>query len=139
MLLFYVVTIAIAVIALLLTLVVLLQSGQGGGLAGIASGGAARQVLGTRQAPDLLERATWTLGAALIVLCLLTNFTVSRGGEAGPQAPVTQPGQTQMPPGGNSQGIEPGGNSQGVQQPEAPAQQQENPPAESVPDDGGEQ
>ena len=138
MLFFYVVTVAIAVIALLLTLVVLLQSGQGGGLAGIASGGAARQVLGTRQAPDLLERATWTLGAALIVLCLLTNFTVSRGGGA-PQAPVTQPGQTQMPPGGNSQGSEPGGNSQGVQQPEAPAQQQENPPAEPVPDDGGEQ
>jgi len=66
----------IALIAAVLILVILLQSGQGGGLAGIAQGGAARQVLGTRQAPDTLEKATWTLGAIFITLCVITNFFV---------------------------------------------------------------
>ena len=66
----------IAVIAAVLILIILLQSGQGGGLAGIAQGGAARQVLGTRQAPDTLEKATWTLGAIFITLCVITNFFV---------------------------------------------------------------
>jgi preprotein translocase subunit SecG len=66
----------IALIAAVLILVILLQSGQGGGLAGIAQGGAARQVLGTRQAPDTLEKATWTLGAIFITLCVISNFFI---------------------------------------------------------------
>ena len=72
----------IAVIAVLLTLVVLLQSGKGGGLAGIASGGATTQILGSRQAPDVLEKATWVLATAFIVLCILTNFTIDQGTQA---------------------------------------------------------
>jgi preprotein translocase subunit SecG len=66
----------IAILALLLTLLVLLQSGKGGGLAGIAAGGATTQILGSRQAPDILEKATWTLGSLFIVLCILTNFAI---------------------------------------------------------------
>jgi len=69
--------ILIAVIAILMVLVVLVQSGSGGGLAGIASGGATTQILGSRQAPDFLEKATWTLATAFIVLCVLTNFVSS--------------------------------------------------------------
>ena len=64
----------ITLIALLMAIVVLLQSGKGGGLAGIASGGQTTQILGARQAPDFLEKATWTLGTAFIVLCVLANF-----------------------------------------------------------------
>lgn len=71
--------IVIALIAIAITLVVLLQSGRGGGLAGIASGGATQQILGARQAPDVLEKATWTLGTLFIVLCILTNFAIDRG------------------------------------------------------------
>ena len=67
----------IGLIGILLTLSVLLQSGKGGGLAGIAAGGATTQILGNRQAPDFLEKATWTLATAFIVLCILTNFTIS--------------------------------------------------------------
>jgi preprotein translocase subunit SecG len=66
----------IAVLGIILTLVVLLQSGKGGGLAGIASGGSTTQILGARQAPDILEKATWTLGTLFIVLCILTNFAI---------------------------------------------------------------
>lgn len=69
--------IVIGIIAVLITLVVLLQSGKGGGLAGIASGGTT-QILGARQAPDVLEKATWVLATLFIVLCILTNFTINR-------------------------------------------------------------
>lgn len=87
----------IALIAALLILVVLLQSGQGGGLAGIASGGATRQVLGSRQAPDVLEKATWFLASILIALCVLSNFFI---GTDQPEESIiqqrAQQGQTQQ-------------------------------------------
>ena len=66
----------IVIVAVLLTLVVLLQSGKGGGLAGIASGGQTTQILGARQAPDFLEKATWGLGTLLLALCFVAPFLV---------------------------------------------------------------
>jgi len=73
--LFGILVVLIALIALLLVGVVLLQSGKGGGLAGIASTGTT-QILGARQAPDVLEKATWVLGGLFILLCVLTSFTL---------------------------------------------------------------
>ena len=73
----------ILIVALLMALVVLLQSGKGGGLAGIASGGQTTQILGARQAPDFLEKATWSLGAIFLVLCVVTTFFVPRAGSGG--------------------------------------------------------
>ena len=66
----------ILVVAVLMAIVVLLQSGKGGGLAGIASGGQTTQILGARQAPDFLEKATWTLGSVFLFLCVLTTFFI---------------------------------------------------------------
>ncbi|HLA64513.1 MAG TPA: preprotein translocase subunit SecG [Rhodothermales bacterium] len=71
---FWFLIVLILIDALLLSLVVLLQSGKGGGLAGIASGGQAQQILGARQAPDFLEKATWTLGGLFIFLSLIASF-----------------------------------------------------------------
>ncbi len=73
---FILLIVIIGLIGLLLGVIILLQSGKGGGLAGIAAGGATQQVLGARTAPDILEKATWTLGALFILLCVLTNFTI---------------------------------------------------------------
>lgn len=94
--------IVITVIAILMAIVVLLQSGKGGGLAGIASGGQTTQILGARQAPDFLEKATWTLGAAFIVLCILANFFTNPTEaqrsiiqQGGADAPIENP----LPPG----------------------------------------
>ena len=109
----------IALIAAVLILVILMQSGQGQGLSGIASGGATRQVLGTRQAPDMLEKATWTLAAVFISLCVITNFFIDSGGEesviqqrAGDNP--TQQGQTPGPGQGGDAAPLPGqGGSQG--------------------------
>lgn len=81
--------IIITLIAAVMTFLVLIQSGKGGGLAGIAAGGATTQILGARQAPDVLEKATWVLAALFIVLCVLTNFAI----DDGPQRSVIQ-GQT---------------------------------------------
>lgn len=72
--------VVISIIGVLMTLGILLQSGKGGGLAGIASGGATTQILGSRQAPDFLEKTTWTLGGLFIVLCILTTFTIDTDG-----------------------------------------------------------
>lgn len=94
------IVIIITIIAILITVAVLLQAGRGGGLAGIGGGGQATQVLGARQAPDFLEKATWTLGTAFIVLCILANFFVDPTEERrsvieGAQIPMEQP----LPPG----------------------------------------
>lgn len=91
--------ILIALIAAVLILIILMQSGQGQGLSGIASGGATRQVLGTRQAPDMLEKATWTLAAVFISLCVITNFFIDTGEQESviqqrAQDNPTQQGQT---------------------------------------------
>ena len=88
--------ILIAIIAVLMTIVVLLQSGKGGGLAGIASagGGGASQLLGARHAPDILEKSTWSLATAFIVLCILTNFFIDRSGQ---QQSIIQQNATEAP------------------------------------------
>lgn len=74
--------VVISIIGVLMTLGILLQSGKGGGLAGIASGGATTQILGSRHAPDFLERTTWSLGGLFIVLCVLTTFTIDTSDSA---------------------------------------------------------
>ena len=86
---FIFIIVVITIIALLITFVVLVQSGKGGGLAGIAAGGATQQVLGARQAPDVLEKATWILATAFIVLCILSNFVIDDS-SSGPANSVIQ-------------------------------------------------
>lgn len=91
-----------------MAIAVLLQSGKGSGLAGIAGGGGgggATQLLGARQAPDILEKATWVLATLFIVLCIGTNFFVDTAETResviqtqGQQLPVTPP--TATPPAG---------------------------------------
>jgi preprotein translocase subunit SecG len=100
---------------LLLAAVVLMQAGQGGGLASLG-GGATSQVLGGRQATNLLTRMTWWTGGIFMGLALvLSLFSSSRGGATGAsevqkrlrQGPPVQqtapqtgiPGLTPPPPG----------------------------------------
>ena len=110
----------IALIAAVLILVILMQSGQGQGLSGIASGGATRQVLGTRQAPDMLEKATWTLAAVFISLCVITNFFIDTGEQESVIQNRAQEGQTEQqgtpaPGGGGSEPAPLPGGGQGGQ------------------------
>lgn len=64
-----------------LGVVILLQSGKGGGLAAMGGGAASSMtegVLGGRQATTLLTRATWTGGTLFMVLSLVLSIMSSR-------------------------------------------------------------
>ncbi len=65
-------TILIIIVCILLTLLVLIQNSKGGGLTSGLSGNA--QLMGVRKTTDFLEKATWTLAVALIVLSLVINM-----------------------------------------------------------------
>jgi len=70
------ISILIIIVAALLALVVLAQNPKGCGLAAGFTG--AQQIGGVQRTADFLEKSTWTLAAALMVLCLLS--TANRGG-----------------------------------------------------------
>ena len=71
---------------LFLAVVVLLQSGKGGGLAAMGGSGTVPTdgILGGRQATNLLTRATWTSGTIFMVLALVLSIMSSRA--SGPQS-----------------------------------------------------
>jgi preprotein translocase subunit SecG len=66
---------------LVLAVVVLLQAGQGGGLASLG-GGTADLVLGGRQAVTILHKASWVTGALFMLLALLLSISASHRGTA---------------------------------------------------------
>ena len=65
------ISILIIIVCLLLILVVLVQNSKGGGLA--SSFASSNQVMGVRKTGDFLEKATWTLAIALLVLSLVST------------------------------------------------------------------
>jgi len=65
-------TVVIIVICILIILVILIQNPKGGGLGGSFGGVSSNTMGGARKAADFLERATWGLAIALLVVSLLT-------------------------------------------------------------------
>ena len=63
-----------------LSVVILLQSGKGGGLAAMGGSGSTMTegILGGRQATTVLTRATWISGSAFMVLALVLSIMSSR-------------------------------------------------------------
>ena len=78
---FTVLAVLVILAAVLLTAVVLLQNGKGGGLASNFVAGNA--TFGVRQTADLLEKITWGLAAFILVLSILSNFTFKNAGKSG--------------------------------------------------------
>ncbi len=109
--LFTLLIVVILIVAILMSIVILLQSGKGGGLAGIAAGGQATQILGARQAPDFLEKASWFLGSTLMFLCFIAPFTI--GGDRqrsilqdnATDAPVEAPALNPLAPSAGAPGV----------------------------------
>jgi preprotein translocase subunit SecG len=64
--------IVIVILAAILCFIVTIQNSKGGGLA--AGFSSSNQIMGVRKTTDLLEKTTWTLIAAIVVLCVLTAF-----------------------------------------------------------------
>ncbi|MBK6731759.1 MAG: preprotein translocase subunit SecG [Bacteroidetes bacterium] len=74
---FTVILIIILVICVILSLTVLIQNPKGGGLSG-TFGGAATQMFGYKRTSDDVEKITWGLAIAIILLSLATAaFTPS--------------------------------------------------------------
>ena len=74
--LFTILTVLVLLASGLLTLIVLLQNGKGGGLASNFVAG--NQTFGVRQTTDILEKITWGLVTFVGVIAILINvFTLS--------------------------------------------------------------
>lgn len=80
-------SILITVISVLLMLVVLIQNPKGGGI-DASLGGGAQQLFGASRSTDVVEKATWVLAGALILLCIAAVFVVGTGVTASDLPPL---------------------------------------------------
>ena len=92
--------------AMILATAVLLQAGQGGGLASMGGGAGTETIMGGRQATTLLTKVTlWTAGIFLFLALVLTFMSQSgtqvrsvlegQGQQPAPVAPTPLPIETQ--------------------------------------------
>jgi preprotein translocase subunit SecG len=70
------VSVLVILVSILLILIVLVQNSKGGGLASNFS--ASNQVMGVRKTADFLEKATWTLAGALLVLSFISVMVLPK-------------------------------------------------------------
>jgi len=97
---------------LFLTVVILLQSGKGGGLAAMGGSGTSMTdgILQGRQATTVLTRSTWIAGTAFMVLALVLSIMSSRS--AAPSSiirPAVQQAPTPVLPSSGGEAGEAGG------------------------------
>lgn len=83
----------ILIASVLMCGIVLIQESKGGGLA--SSFSTSNQIMGVRKTTDFLEKATWTLAAAMVVLSVVSSaFVVKTSTEEAPiqiTTPANQP------------------------------------------------
>ncbi len=86
-------------IAILLIIVVLLQSSKGDGLSGTFGGGAISSTFGARRTADTLSKLTWWLGGGLLVIALLINlfFLPGQATEAQKESIIQKAAAQQVP------------------------------------------
>ena len=108
--LFTVLTVLVLLASVLITLIVLLQNGKGGGLASNFVAG--NQTFGVRQTADILEKITWGLAAFVLVVSIASTFFLNGGNDTvditdkiemeapAPEFPATLPAENpaQTPP-----------------------------------------
>jgi preprotein translocase subunit SecG len=112
------VSVIIIIACVIQVMIVLVQNSKGGGLA--ANFTSAGQSMGIRKTADFLEKSTWTLAAAILILCVVATATIPRGAttersriensiqnavdpSAIPTLPTAVPTETPAPPPGNQQ------------------------------------
>ncbi len=89
----YPLIIALMIIAsVLMCGIVLIQESKGGGLASSFSSG--NQAFGVRKTTDFLEKATWTLAAAMVVLSVLSAAFVPKVNEEEAPVNIAAPSQS---------------------------------------------
>jgi len=70
------ITVLIFIVCILLVLIVLVQNSKGGGLA--ANFQSTAQVMGVRKTADFLEKTTWGLAGALLILSIMGTAFIKR-------------------------------------------------------------
>ncbi len=90
-------SILILVVCILLGLIVLVQNSKGGGLAANFSGSS--QIMGVRKTNDFLEKATWTLAIALLVLCLAASLSIPHENATARRSAIEEQIQNAVDPG----------------------------------------
>jgi preprotein translocase subunit SecG len=73
------VSVLVIIACFLQILIVLVQNSKGGGLA--ANFTSAGQSMGIRKTADFLEKSTWTLAVAILLLCVVATASIPRGGD----------------------------------------------------------
>ncbi|MFC0604613.1 preprotein translocase subunit SecG [Winogradskyella pulchriflava] len=71
--------ILIVIVAFLLVVVIMVQNPKGGGLSSSFGGGGTQQLGGVKKTGDFLDKSTWFLATALIILILASNLTIDSG------------------------------------------------------------
>jgi preprotein translocase subunit SecG len=106
--LYIILSVFILMVSALIILVVLVQNSKGGGLASNFAG--SNQYMGVRKTADFLEKATWSLAIALLVLSLASIFVIPKTGvrqdnvtQIEERAAQPQPGPTAPAPGPGTQ------------------------------------
>ena len=90
------ITVLIFIVCVLLILIVLVQNSKGGGLASnFQSSG---QMMGVRKTADFLEKSTWVLAGALLVLAILGSAFIPREVIEGEQSRVQEQIETAVDP-----------------------------------------
>lgn len=83
----------IMIASVLLVIIVMAQNPKGGGLSS-TFGGASSAQFGVQRTNDFMEKATWTLGATIIVLILLSVVITGKPSQT---APIKVPTQKEAP------------------------------------------
>lgn len=111
----------IIIVCILLILIVLVQNPKGGGLSSTFGGGGTQLFGGVKKTTDFLDKGTWVLAIALVVLVLFANVT----NQPAAQNPAEQESQIQdqidqgvsLPPANQNAPIAPLGQDQPIEQP----------------------
>lgn len=98
-----VISVLLVIVCILLILIVLVQNSKGGGLSSAFA--SSNQVMGVRKTADFLEKTTWSLAIALLVLCLVSSPYSKSNASANPEATSTESvtkkkAETVVPPAG---------------------------------------
>ena len=76
---FTILVVLIIIASILLTVAVLLQNGKGEGMASNFVAG--NQAFGVRQTADILEKFTWILVSFILVVSIVSSFTLGTSGK----------------------------------------------------------
>lgn len=103
----YTIVILAIIVCVLLVLIVLIQNPKGGGLSSGFAG--SNNIMGVQRTGDFLEKGTWVLAVSLMVLALMINVVVDKGGAVNqegreiqdlinkPAAPAAAPSSLPLP------------------------------------------